>query len=176
MKIFFIWIIYAIFLILPLILFRFVGFLAGQMRWEIGSPTMPGYNWFRLSHAYLIMGSVFCLCLYIPTVIAILKKSLRPLVVTIVLIVLLVIGSIALAVIGRNAYNSQQAKNAEKVLEENPNDSTALERLATAYSKNGEYDKAIELFNKALALRQIHHMLLTIVEALMPGADFTTWQ
>ena len=150
MKTFFRWTLYAVFLILPLMLFKFVGFLASQMRWEIGSPTMPGYNWFRWSHAYLVLGSLYCFCLYVPTLVAIFKKSFRPLLITTALIMLLVVGSIVLAVIGRNTYYGQQAKNAEKALTENPNDSVAVERMATAYSEKGEYAKAIELFNKAL--------------------------
>ncbi|MCX5704527.1 MAG: tetratricopeptide repeat protein [Candidatus Omnitrophica bacterium] len=152
MKTFFKWVLYVIFLILPLMLLRFVGFLGNQMRWEIGSPTMPGYNWFRWSHAYLILGSFFCFALYIPTIIAILKKSLKPLLITTALIILLVVGSITLAIIGHNKYYNQQAKNAEKALAENPKDSMALERMAIAYSENGEYTKAIELFNKALEI------------------------
>jgi len=152
MKAFFKWVLYVIFLILPLMLLRFVSFLSHQMRWEIGSPTMPGYNWFRWSHAYLILGSLFCLALYVPTIIAIMKKSLKPLLITTGLIVLLVAGSIALAIIGRNSYYDQQVRNAEKALAKNPKDSMALERMATAYSEKGEYAKAIELFNKALEI------------------------
>ena len=133
-------------------LLRFVGFLSNQMRWEIGSPTMPGYNWFRWSLAYLILGSLFGFALYIPTITAIVKKRLKPLLITIGLIILLVVGSIALAIVGRNTYYDQQAKNAEKTLAENPKDSMALERMATAYSEKGEYAKAIELFNKALEI------------------------
>jgi tetratricopeptide (TPR) repeat protein len=151
-KTFFRWLLYVVFLVLPVMLFRFVGFLANRMRWEIGSPTMPGYNYFRWSHAYLILGSLFCFCLYIPTIVAIFKKSLKPLLITTALIILLIVGSVALAVIGRNTYYGQQAKDAEKALAENPNDFTALERMATAYSKKGEYAKAIELFNKALSI------------------------
>jgi tetratricopeptide (TPR) repeat protein len=143
---------YVIFLVLPLMLLRFVGFLGNQMRWEIGSPTMPGYNWFRWSHAYLILGSLFCFALYIPTVIAISKKSLKPLLITAALIALLIVGSIALAIAGRNIYYDQQAKNAEKTSAENPKDSIALERMAIAYSEKGEYAKAIELFDKALEI------------------------
>lgn len=152
MKKFFKWVLYVVFLILPLMLLRFVGFLGNQMRWEIGSPTMPGYNWFRWSQVYLILGSLFCFALYIPTIIAIAKKSLRPLLITIVLIILLVVGSIALAIVGGNTYYDRQAKNAEKTLAENPKDSIALERMATAYSEKGEYVKAIELFNNALEI------------------------
>lgn len=152
MKTFSKWVLYVIFLILPLMLLRFVSFISNQMRWEIGSPTMPGYNWFRWSHAYLILGSLFCLALYAPTIFAIVKKSLKPLLITTGLIVLLVIGSIALAIVGRNSYYDQQAKNAEKTFAENPKDSMALERMATAYSEKGDYAKAIELFNKALEI------------------------
>jgi tetratricopeptide (TPR) repeat protein len=133
-------------------LLQFVGFLSNLMRWKIGSPTMPGYNWFRWSHAYLILGSLFCFGLYIPTIIAIARKSLKPLLITTCLIILLVIGSIALAIIGKNTYYDQQAKNAEKAFAENPKDSMALERMATAYSKKGEYAKAINLFNQALGI------------------------
>ena len=152
MNTFFKWVLYVIFLILPLMLLQFVGFLSNQMRWEIGSPTMPGYNWFRWSHAYLILGSFFCFALYIPTIIAIVKKSLKPLLITLGLIIFLVVGSIALVIVGRNAYYNQQAKNAEKALAGNPKDSMALERMATAYSEKGEYAKAIEFFNKALEI------------------------
>lgn len=150
MKTFFRWLLYVVFLVLPVMLFRFVGFLANRMRWEVGSPTMPGYNYFRWSHAYLILGSLFCFCLYIPTIVAIFKKSLKPLLITTALIILLIVGSIALAVIGRNTYYGQQAKDAEKALAVNPNDSVAMERMAIAYSDKGEYAKAIEFFNKAL--------------------------
>lgn len=152
MKIFFKWVLYVIFLILPLMLLQFVGFWSYQMRWEIGSPTMSGYNWLRWSHEYLILGSLFCFALYIPTIIAILKKSLKPLLVATALIIFLVVGSIALAIVGRNTYYDQQTKNAEKSLAENPKDSMALERMATAYLEKGEYAKAIDLFNKALEI------------------------
>lgn len=152
MKTFFKWGLYVMFLILPLILLRLVGLLANQMRWEIGSPTMPGYNWFRWSHAYLVLGSIFCLCLYIPTIIAIIRKSLKPLLITFGLVILLGVGSIVLAIIGKNIYYDQQAEIAEKTYAENPEDSLALERMAIAYSEKGEYAKAIELFNKALEI------------------------
>ena len=152
MKTFFKWVLYVIFLILPFILLRFVGFLGNQMRWQVGSPTMPGHNWFRWSHAYLIFGSLFCFGLYIPTIIAILKRSLKPLLITTVLVILLIVGSIAVTIVGRNSYYVQQIRNTERALAENPKDSLALERLATAYSEKGEYSKAIELFNIALKI------------------------
>jgi tetratricopeptide (TPR) repeat protein len=122
------------------------------MRWEVGSPTMPEYNWFRWSHAYLILGSLFCFALYIPTVIAIIKKRLKFLALPAILIVFFIIGSIALAVIGRNSYYEQQVGQLKKNVESNPSDSLVLENLATAYSNSGKYDKAIETFNKALSI------------------------
>lgn len=152
MKTFFKWVLYAVFLVLPLILLRFVGFMSYQMRWVMGSPTIPGHNWTRWSHAYLVLGTLVCFALYVPTIIAIIKKSLKPLLTTTLIIIALVVGSIILAIVGRNAYYDQQVKNAGESLAKNPNDSIALERMATAYSERGEYAKAIELFNEALSI------------------------
>ncbi len=152
MKTFFKWALYVIFLILPLILLQFVGFLGNQMRWEIGSPTMPGYNWFRWSHAYSIFGSLFCFALYIPMVISIIKKRPKLLIVSAILIVFFMIGSISLAVTGSNLYYKQQTEQLKKAVESRPSDSLALENLAAAYSDSGKYDKAIETFNKALEI------------------------
>ena len=152
MKAFLKWVLFIIFLLLPLFLFKFVDFLEYQMRWKMGSPTFPGYNWFRWSHAYLVIGSVFCLGLYIPIVIAIIKRRAKLIIMPAALSVLFIGGSILLAFVGRNTYYAQMADRNAKAVKENPNDSLALERLADSYSQRGEYKKAIETFTGALTI------------------------
>jgi tetratricopeptide (TPR) repeat protein len=119
-----------------------------------GSPLVPGYNWMRWSHVYLTLGSLFCLALYIPVIIATIKRKLKILLIPFLLSILFSIFSIAFAIISKNQYHKQRIEEIENQLEKKPNDSIALENMAQAYEAKGDYDKAIELFTKALDITE----------------------
>ena len=135
---------------LPVFLLGFVSMLANLMRWETGSPLVPGYNWMRWSHVYLVIGSLFCFALYIPAALSIVKKRQKILLIPLTAMLLFVAFSIVFVGISRNAYYNQIIQKCDQEIKSNPKDSIPLETKATAYDKLGEHEKAIELFNKAL--------------------------
>lgn len=149
MKTFFKWLLYALSLVFPLIMMLFVWVIADEM-FKVGSPLVPGHNYLRWSHLYLFFGTLLCLGFYIPVMGAMITQRLKPLLANLVLIPLLFIASIALAVTGRNVYCGQQAREISRLYSENKDPSEALARLGAIYSNNGDYTKAIELFNQAL--------------------------
>jgi len=145
-------IIIVFFLILPAVLLYFVGVFANLMRWKTGSPLVPGYNWMRWSHLYLILGSLFCLLLYIPVVISFVKRRLKILLIPFFTSIAFIIFSIAFIIISRSAYYEQIIKKCDEDIKNNPSDSIPLEGKATAYDKIGKHEKAIELFTEALKI------------------------
>ncbi len=140
------------FCILPIILLMFTSGLANFMRWKLGSPLVPGYNWMRWSHVYLTFGSIFCLALYVPIIMSITKKKLKILFIPFVLTLCFIIFSIVFANISKTLFHSQNIKNLQDEVNKNPDDSLALERMAQSYEHSGNYDKAIELYNQALKI------------------------
>lgn len=140
------------FFLLPIFLLSFTSGLTNLMRWQLGSPLVPGYNWMRWSHVYLILGSLFCIALYVPTILAIVKKKQKILLIPFSLAILFILGSIACAIISKKVYYAQEIQKNETVLKLNPNDSIAIENKANAYKASGDYDKAIELYNNALEI------------------------
>ncbi len=152
MKKFFKILITIFFFVLPIFLLGFVSMLANLMRWQTGSPLVPGYNWMRWSHVYLVFSSLFCLALYIPAVLSILKKRQKILIIPLIAAILFFIFSVVFVGVSRKAYYNQIIQQCDREIKSNPNDSIPLERKATAYDKLGEHEKAIELFNKAMVL------------------------
>ena len=125
--------------------------LANLMRWQTGSPLVPGYNWVRWSHVYLVLGSLFCFALYIPALLSIVKKRQKILLIPLISTILFFALSIVFVGISRSAYYNQIIQKCDQEIKSNPNNSIPLEKKATAYDKLGRHEKAIELFNKALA-------------------------
>ena len=140
------------FLVMPLMLFQFVGFMGNQMRWQWGSPLVPGYNWMRWSHIYLSLGPLFCFTLYIPMIIAAVKRKFKLLLIPFGLTVIFILFSIGFAFLSRNVFYGQQMQKMDAAIQSNPQDSEALESKANAYSDMGQYDKAIELYTQALKI------------------------
>jgi hypothetical protein len=70
-----------------------------MMRWKWGSPLVAGYHWMRWSHVYLTIGSLFCLALYIPAIIAAIKRKIRILLIPFLLGILFIVFSLGFAII-----------------------------------------------------------------------------
>lgn len=140
------------FFVLPVLLLGFVSMLSNAMRWQIGSPLVPGYNWMRWSHLYLILGLLFCFILYIPIIVSIIKKKQRILFIPLFAAIVFVIFSIVFVGISKKVYYNQIIQKCEEEIKENPFDSAPLERKATAYDELGDYEKAIQLFSEAIEL------------------------
>ncbi len=138
------------FFVLPLFLLYFVGGLSNLMRWKTGSPLVPGHNWTRWSHVYLVLGSLFCIVMYVPMVISVIKRNLKILLIPFLAAIVLIIFSIVFVGISKNAYYSQIIEKCNQEIKNNPNDSIPLEKKATAYDELGDHGKAIELFTEAL--------------------------
>ena len=136
----------------PLALLVFVGGLAHAMRWQLGSPLLPGYNWLRWSHLYLTLGSALCLSLYIPVIMSVVKKKQKMLLIPFIAAVAFVLFSVLLARISQRVYLTQRIADTDAEIARNPTDSTALEAKANAYADLGDYDKAIALYSEALAM------------------------
>jgi len=137
--------------LVPLALLAFVGGLAHTMRWQLGSPLLPGYNWFRWSHLYLTLGSALCLSLYIPVIMSVVKNKQKILIIPLLAAVAFICFSILLARISQRVYLTQRIADTDAAIAQNPTDSTAREAKANAYADLGDYDKAIALYNEALA-------------------------
>ena len=127
-------IVFIAFLAIPLMLFQFVGFMGNQMRWQWGSPLVPGYNWMRWSHVYLSLGSLFCFALYIPMIIAAAKRKFKLLLIPLGLSIVFILFSIGFAFLSRNVFYGQEIQKMDAVIQANPQDSEALESKANAYS------------------------------------------
>ena len=136
----------------PLALLVFVGGLAGAMRWQLGSPLLPGHNWLRWSHLYLTLGSALCLSLYIPVIMSVVKRKQKILFIPLIAAVAFVFFSILLARVSQRVYLTQRIADMDAAIARNPTDSTALEAKANAYAELGDYDKAIALYSEALAM------------------------
>ena len=142
----------GLFFVLPVLLLFFISGLSNSMRWQTGSPLVPGYNWMRWSHLYLVVGSLFCLALYVPVIMSVIKRKLKMLLIPFLAAIVLVIVSIVFVGISRNVYYKQTIEKCNKEIKNNPNDSIPLEKKATAYDKMGDYEKAVELFTEALKI------------------------
>ncbi len=142
------------FFILPLFLLSFTSGLSNMMRWKLGSPLVSGYNWMRWSHVYLTFGSLFCLSLYIPIIIATVKKKPKILFIPFSLTILFIIFSIVFANISKNQFYTQNIKQQEEELSKDPVNSLTIERMAQSYDAKGNYNKAIELFTQALEITE----------------------
>ena len=138
------------FLILPILLWFFVSGLANAMRWQFGSPLIRSHSFMRWSHVYLVVGSLFCFALYLPIIIGIFKKKQRMLFMSFSLTMLFIVSSVGFTVISKKIYDAQRIRVDNEGLETSPEGSLALENEANAYSNAGNYDKAIEFYNKAL--------------------------
>lgn len=136
----------------PLVLLAFVSGLAHTMRWQLGSPLLPGHNWFRWSHLYLTLGSALCLSLYIPVIMSVVKKKRKILFIPLIVAVVFVLFSVALARVSQRVYLRQRIADMDAEIARSPTDSTALETKANAYADLGDYDKAIALYSEALAM------------------------
>ena len=136
----------------PLVLLAFVGGLAHAMRWQLGSPLLPGCNWLRWSHLYLTLGSALCLSLYIPVIMSVAKKKQKILLIPLIVSVAFVFFSILLARVSRRVYLTQRIAEMDAEIARNPTDSTALGAKANTYADLGDYDKAIALYGEALAM------------------------
>ena len=136
----------------PLALLVFVRCLAHIMRWQLGSPLLPGYNWLRWSHLYLTLGSALCLSLYIPVIVSVVKKKQKILLIPLIASVAFVLFSILLAPISQRVYLTQRIADMDAEIARNPTDSTPVEAKANAYADRGDYDKAIALYSEALEM------------------------
>jgi tetratricopeptide (TPR) repeat protein len=141
----------AIAFLIPLALLVVVGGLANIMRWQLGSPLLPGHNWCRWSHLYLILGSALSLSLYIPVIIGLVKKKQKMLFIPLIAAVVFIPFSILLARISQRVYLTQRIAEMDVKIAQNPADSMAREIKANAYADLGDYDKAIALYNEVLA-------------------------
>ena len=138
------------FLLLPVFLLYFVNLLSHAMRWQVGSPLVLGYNWMRWSHLYLVFGWLFCLALYIPVALSIIKKNQKILFIPLLAIILFLVFSVLFVGVSRKVYYRQIIQKCDAEIKNNPNDSLPLERKAAAFDELGETQKAIEFFNQAL--------------------------
>lgn len=144
--------VFILFLAVPLLMFQFVGFMGNSMRWQWGSPLVPGYNWMRWSHVYLTLGSLFCFALYIPIIVAALKRKFKLLLLSLGFVIIFILFSIGFAFLSRNVFYGQKIQKIDAAIQSNPQDSEALESKANAFSDMGQYDKAIELYTQALKI------------------------
>ena len=140
------------FFVLPVFLLYFVNGLSNLMRWKTGSPLVSGYNWMRWSHLYLVFGSLFCIIMYVPVVISVIKRNLKILLIPFLAAILLIVFSIVFVGVSKNVYYNQIIEKCNQEVKNNPNDSIPLEKKAAAYGKLGDYEKAIELFTEALKI------------------------
>ena len=136
----------------PLALLVFVAGLTHTMRWQLGSPLLPGSNWSRWSHLYLTLGSVLCLSLYLPVIASVVKKRQKILLIPLIASVAFVLFSIFFARISQRVYHRQRIADMDAEIARNPTDSTAVEATANSYAALGDYNKAIELYSKALEI------------------------
>ncbi len=150
MKNFFIFIVRAVFLLLPILLLYFVNLLSHAMRWQVGSPLVLGYNWMRWSHLYLVFGGLFCLILYFPVILSIIKKNQKILLIPLLALILFIVFSVLFVGISRKVYYRQIIQKCDEEIRNNPDDSLPLEQKAAAFDKLGETQKAIAFFNQAL--------------------------
>lgn len=138
------------FFVLPILLWFFVSNLTGVMRWQLGSPLIPGHNWTRWSHLYLVGGSLFCLLLYIPVIFSAVKKKTTILIIPFLACIVFVVFSFWFARKSQQVYHQQAVEQTDQELQQNPNDSILLENKANALRQSGAYDEAIRLYTQAL--------------------------
>lgn len=146
-------IITGFFFILPIVLLNFVSEFNIIMRWKTGSPLVPGYNWMRWSHLYLVLGSLFCIAMYVPIIISVIRKRLKILFIPFIAAIFLVIFSFAFVVISKNVYYRQIIKRCEQEMR-NPTGALpyVLRDRGVAYGYNRENDKAIQDFTRAIEI------------------------
>jgi Tetratricopeptide repeat len=140
------------FFALPMFLLSLVGGFGNLMRWNTGSPLVPGYSWMRWSHLYLILGSLFCFSLYVPIVISAIKRNLKILLIPLLAAIALIIFSFVFIGISRNVYYRQIIEKCDQEIKNNLNDSIPLEKKATAYNELGDHGKAIKFFTEAIKI------------------------
>jgi len=130
----------VLFYILPILLIIFVFSIVSEMNhW---SPFIPGYNYAKWSTVFLIASIVFCLLLYIPTIMSIKKNNLKLLLVPFILAILFIFFGISLNTFFKNNYISNI----------NPNDVQSVLRVANSYLDINDNDNAIIYFNKAIEI------------------------
>ena len=144
--------IYVFFFIAPILLGNFVNEMANFMRFDSGSPLVSGYNYMRWSHVYLTAGIYFCACLYIPVILAIIRKRQKILLIPFFSIIGFVVFTFIFVNISKDVYAKQQIEKAGQELVKNPKNSQAIGRQAIAYKKMGQFNKAVELYTQALKI------------------------
>lgn len=143
-------IIAVFFLVLPVLLILFVSKLASVMRWNLGSPLLPGDNWTRWSHIYLIFGIAFSLVLYAPVLMSVFIKQKKILFVPILAVILFIIASVFFAGYSRDMYFRQTLTSLDRQLAVDPQNADLLEDKANLFSQKAQYSQAIELYTEAL--------------------------